>query len=249
MHLDEPKLVAELRAWFDGLWERCTAPSLEALERFASSLPRVLPESPGAHLESPAPRLSAAVFAPVKPAEDATDEDRLRARFAKGAARDWVDAYLDMCADLLQTLGISDDDARLSMTVPASKKALPVTINQRYVLCAFHKGQKVVGLMLPRGFEVPPKLVPALNRVRDHLGSFSRWPDEQPIEVPQFGYFEVEHPRELAPLRDAWLLAVVQEMERSWKQSTFRKHHVRSFFRAAVDHEYRGRLLVEAFPR
>jgi len=247
VRLDAPALLEKLRAWFMDLWERCSAPSSETLRLFASCLPRELSKTSAPRLESPAPRLSVTVLSAHNPPERSNDELRLRERVARAVSRAWIDGYLDMCADLLETLEIREDDARLSMTIPRSNKSLPITINQRYAITSFRKGRRVIGLMLPHGFEVPSVLVPAFRKVRDRLGSFKPWPDERPDDVPQFGYFEVEHPSELEPIREAWLCAVSKETERSWKHSAFRRYHVCELYRAVIDRDYRATLLGDAF--
>lgn len=246
--LDEPALVEEVHAWFDGLWERCETVPATRLEAFTAALPVALPEAAGLRLESPAPAVSAIVVPTPesKHEEQASEEGRFRGRIARAVSREWADAYLDLCADLLQTLEIEEDDARLVMSVPQGN-VLPVTINQRYVLTAFHRGRSVIGMMLPPGVDVPPSLLPRMAKVRDHLGSFDAWQGEEPEEVPSFGYFDVSHPRELLPLRDDWLFAVLRETERPWRQSSYRRYHVPTFHRAAVDIVYRRPLLDQAF--
>lgn len=244
--LDEPAIVGQLHCWFDALWSRCQAVPPAALNDFAAALPRALTEAPGVRLTSPAPAISAALFPAAEPPNLASGEDELRERLSRAASREWANAYLDLCADLLATLELKEDDARLVMSVPTSS-GLPVTINQRYVLCAFHRGRKVVGMMLPHDLQIPAELVPAMANVREHMGGFKAWHDEKPEEVPGFAYFEVEDPRELLPLRDEWLYAVMRETERPWKHSSFRRMHVPAFFRAAIDKNFRAALLNRAF--
>lgn len=248
VHIDDPEVVTELRGWFETLWSQCSSPDAKTLADFSSSLPLSTPGLPETRLPSSAPRVSAAVYPPVKMrAEDLFENDQMAARLARGVSREWMDAYLDMCADLLRTLEIPNEDQRLVMSVPATN-VLPITINQRYVLGAFHRGKKTITLMLPAGLKVPSELVPAMRKVRGELGTFGVWPDETPADVPRLGYFKVDHPSELAPLRDAWLLAVTREMQRPWRRSTFRKHHCNSFHRAAMEPDFRAGLLEMAFP-
>lgn len=248
--LDDPAVIAQVHEWFDALWSCCRTVSSSAMSSFVQALPRTVPQEPGLHLESPAPQISAMVVVPARRTrEESGSEDRLRERLAHGVSRKWVEGYLDLCADLLTALEISEDDARLSMSVPPSSSALPVTINQRYVLCAFYLGRKVIGVMLPHGIEVPDALLPKMTKVRDHLGSFRQWHDEQPGDVPQFAYFEVDHPRELRPLRDDWLDAVLRETQRTWTQSSFRRHHVSAFSCAATEQGFRDSLLDGVFSK
>jgi hypothetical protein len=244
--LNDKVLVEELHAWFDGLWSQCAPVVRTDLENFARSLPRNPPDIGVVGLPSSVSRVSA-IAVPDVDVEVTDNEERFAMRLATGVSRTWVDAYLDMCRDLLVTLNISEDDIRLSMSVRPSGDALPVMINQRYVLCAFHHGSTVVGMMLPRGFEVPAEFVPSMNAVRDHLGSFKAWCDEESEDVPQFGYFEVDDPRALFPMRDAWLDAVRKELRRPWKKSSFRRYHVPAFFCAVVDVEHRARMLDRVF--
>jgi hypothetical protein len=247
--LDDPALVVQLHGWFDGLWNQCQPVPAAELDAFVNSLPRGLPEASKVQLTSSAPKVSArvvpvSVASTAKARDTTSDEDRLRTRLGHAASREWIEGYLGMCADLLRTLEIEEDDARLVMSVPKGN-VLPVTINQRYVLSAFHRGRTVIGLMLPPDVAIPPNLKTSLAKVRDHLGSFEAWNDEEAEEVPSFGYFEVDDPRELAPLRDEWLFAVLRETERAWKRSGFRtRNHVPTFHRAVVDRDYLDRILL-----
>lgn len=247
--LDDPALVAQLHGWFDCLWNQCESVPNEELNAFVDSLHRVLPETSKVRLTSIAPTVTAQVLAKsTREAPNVVDntdgEARLRNRLGHAINRKWMEGYLDMCADLLRTLEIEEDDARLVMSVP-KRQILPVTINQRYVLSAFYRGRKVIGLMLPPGVEIPASLKLSLAKVRDHIGSFDAWNDEEAEEVPGFGCFEVDDPRELAPLRDEWLFAVLRETERAWKRSGFRiRNHVPVFHRAVTDPDYRERILL-----
>lgn len=180
----------------------------------------------------------------AKVVDTVRDEDRLRIRLGHAVSREWIEGYLDFCADLLSTWEIAEDDLRLSMSAPESNTTLAMTINQRYVTCAFHHGRKVIGLMLPPGAAIPPQLGTCMAKVRERLGTFAAWRDESLEEVPSFAYFEVDDPRELSPLRDEWLLAVLRETERTWKRSSYRtRNHIPAFHRAVVDKSYRSHIL------
>lgn len=244
--LDDPAIVGQVHSWFDALWSRCEAVPPAALNDFAAALPRALTEVSGVRLASPAPATSAAIFPAADQANVAAGEVELQKRLSRAASREWANAYLDLCADLLATLELEEEDARLVMSVPKGSH-LPVTINQRFVLCAFDPGRKVVGMMLPHDLQIPPALVPAMAKVRERMGGYKTWRDEEPEAVPGFAYFEVENPRELLPLRDEWLYAVMRETERPWKHSSFRRKHVPAFYRAATDKDYRALLLDRAF--
>lgn len=243
--LCDSRHVDGLRAWFDGLWNQCAIVERIDLENFARSLPPP-PDSDGMlRLSSPVVRSSMRGIDDAKSSGAVDGEARLLSRLAIGRSRHWVEAYLEMCRDLLVSLDIGPDDPRLSMSAPEG--ALALTINQRYALCAFHRGVNVIGLILPHDFEVPAELVPDMNSVRDHLGSFKAWPDEPPENVPQFGFFDVKDPQVLLPMRDAWLDAVRRELRRPWKRSSFRRYHVPAFYCAAMDAEYRARVLDTAY--
>lgn len=240
VRIDEPSLFRELEQWFDGLWELSSTPSMEDLERFVSHLPSEPRIPHRTRLPSAAPRVRAILSKEPATSSSTDHEPRLRERLAyliRHSSREWVEGYFNWCADLLDTLRIVDDDPRLTMSVPDSNRALPITLNQRYVLAAFYRGKKSVLLMLPRDFEKIDGPRPF------RAGIFSRWHDEEPEDVPMLCYFRVEHPDELLPYREAWLTSVSRELGRRWSRSSFRRFHVGALHRAALEPSYRARLL------
>lgn len=240
--VDEPTLVGELHAWFDGLWERCELPSRTTLESFVSALPEGLLDTNSPQLPNKAPQVQARVFAhtTAEEAPETTGEESLLERLARSVSREWINAFLDMCADLLGALGTTSEDPRLATTLPKTERGvLRVNLNRREVLSAHSHDRMAVGLILPRAVKVPPNL----SRRIVYEYEFKPASDEK-----WFAYFSVEDPRLLAPLRGSWLSAIADEAARQQERSNYRHHHVPAFFGCVTDVSYRRRLLDTAFP-
>lgn len=242
--LEDPDAVARLRTWFDALWERCTSPSPMDLEAFSSSLPAAFPEVLAVRIPSPAPKVSALVVSRelATRTPDTTGEGRLIERLALGASREWIEAFLSLCAELVEALGTVADDPRLAMTLPNTERGvLRVNLNQREVLSAHRHNPMSIGLILPQSVDLPPDLAGRIvHQYEFRPASDGKW----------FAYFSVEEPRLLAPLRDSWLFAITDEGARQQRRSSFRQHHhVPAFLGSVTDLEYRQRLLDAAFPK
>lgn len=240
--LEEPNAVAQLRTWFDALWDHCSTPAVEHLEAFRSSLPAAPSTALTVHIPSAAPKVAAVVpreLATGTP--DSTGEESLVQRLALGASREWIEAFLWLCAELLNALGTGADDPRLAMTLPKKeRRVLRVNLNQREVLSAHHHDSRSIGLILPSGVDLPPDLSDRIvHQYRFRPASDGKW----------FAYFAVDDPGLLAPLRDSWLSAICDEGARHQRRSSFHRHHVPAFMSSVTDLGYRQRLLAAAFPK
>ena len=190
---------------------------------------------------------------------------RLVERVRLAPDREWIESYFNLLEEMIDFAGLDASDPRLVLSIPRSR-ALPVTINLRYVLSPFRKGEPLLGFIL--GPEVvdttepKPSLEPSRSfreggtvRLRDGATlafrhqpwRFRPWGVEQPEETPSF--FRVPgRPGTIltGSLKDYWKEAVMREVEHG-QRSPFRRYHEPLVYRAAVDRAYRDRVLDEAF--
>lgn len=255
--------VGELRAWFDLLWEQ-TAPVEGADLRLcvAAMSPR-LPRSRAVSLPSAFPGVAAGLL-PLHPTgDDPAVEERLIERFKLAPDRAWIESYLDLTRELLEVTGLTDGDPRLVMSIPPTRKCLPITINRRYVLSAFrrkaskHKkmrsnpnylppqGRSIVELILPASMKDRIDRLPDVIRHGWFEPGFS---GEMEGNVPRFVSFSVPSRFDLAPeVIEGWHQAVLAERDHA-RSSNFRQHHEPTLYKAVVGPAYRRRLLDRAFP-
>jgi hypothetical protein len=248
---DSCEQVAELRAWFDLLWEG-TAPVTEAdLRSCLSSMPHPSPSPGGVPLPCLFPKVSARLC-PLDPVGgDPGAEDLLVERLKLAPDRAWAESYLEMARELVEIAGLTGDDPRLVMSIPQGK-ALPITINRRYVLAAFRKNveqhepsRAVLELILPAAME------DRIDELPDVIGYGPFRPGfagETADNVPLFVTFSAPSRFDFPPdVLEGWREAVLSERDRG-HASNFRKYHEPAFYRAVVDLSYRRRLLDLAFP-
>lgn len=233
--------VAELQEWFGQLWARTEPVEEDELHDYTDRLKPRDERAETPSMSATGPEIDASLDHLVRESSpvDETEHEELVTRVRKAPSRRWLTDYLDLVAELLDTIGLDNDDSCLALTMPASRgHRLPVIVNKRYVLTAY-LGKGIVGLMLPSD----SRAVDTLSEYISEWGSFSTRTGDDPywFEFPgrpdQFITDEVK--------RD-WKRAVEAELERAVR-SQHRGDHKTAVYRAAVDPVYRNRVLDDAF--
>jgi hypothetical protein len=163
--------------------------------------------------------------------------ERLVERVAEASSQAWIDRHFDLLGELLATTGLSSDDPRLVTSIPKAG-GIHVTINSRFVLTVMRSDRTSTGFILSDDTKGLGELIAqASNYERfenegsaSHLLEFHDGLDRITIPVVKRG----------------WLRAVLNEVDRG-KRSPYRRYHEPAVYRAAVDHDYRRRVLDEAF--
>jgi len=236
---DEPE-VAELQSWFEQLWGHTEPVDKGAVDEIIESEDtssttnqrnRRMPDT------GPTIRATIDFLSPDISTDQSTDE-RLVQQVQNAPSQEWVHRYFDLAKELIEFTGLEANDPRIATTIPKSYPRLPVNVNQRYVLVAFLRSEKV-GMMLPADSEA----VDSYTEYISDFGAFSTSSDEDPywFEFPGDPYTFIT-----PELRQDWKTAVLNERDRK-KSSPYRNHHKPSSYKAAIDIDYREQVLSEAF--
>jgi hypothetical protein len=248
---EEENQVEELRQWFDNLWSQTAPVDITEMVAFADTLPEIRVERSRFAITSKAPRVKSKMVAEATGRVVRRDEkghQRLVERIRLAPDREWINEYLDLVKELLSFTGFTADDPRLVLSIPSYNK-LPVTINNRYVLrAAFYRRKPATTGFI---FGAQSAKIPELQAKTVNGGRFDPLPGEEFDDTPYFFRF-IGSPNSIfadAPtneLKDAWIEAILSEMERC-KSSSFRKFHEPVLYEAAVNLDYRKAVLDEAF--
>lgn len=241
--------VEELRQWFDALWLQTATVDVVEMRAYASALPDVHIESPRTSLTSIAPKVKAKMLATSKGRAAFMSEDgheRLVERIKLAPDREWIDGYFDLLKELLAFTGLKNDDPRLVLSIPKGK-ILPVTINRRYVLAASFSRTPVTGFIFGEQF----RRIPELQSKKARPWRFRPFAGESLEETPYFIWLEKKPTVILSEeisneLEDEWREAVLFEVNHG-RISSFRKFHEPVVYEAAVNLDYREKVLNEAF--
>jgi len=147
--------------------------------------------------------------------------------------------YLDLAADLLETLGVRTGDPRLCASTPAGTHwVFPITINNRYVLAA-QPGQGKYGIIARRLYFDEPCKAPLVE-------TFSYRPFRNEAMPPDWRYLEdltlLTHDPHL---REEWIEGSAYELRRR-QRSTFRRHNNAFLERLLTDDAFRAEWRHEA---
>lgn len=168
--------------------------------------------------------------------------EQLVEQLRRAPGLEWVEAYFDLVATLVDATALSNDDPRLVMSLPA-KGTLPVTVNNRYVLVGFRGGDDRTEFIFP----ADRTGVEQYRERADRDGRFRAIYDEPEHRRPRFLAFDGQPDRAVdLVFAHLWLTAVERELDRA-EASPYRRYHEPVVYRAATDREYRERVLREAF--
>lgn len=241
--------IEELNEWFTRLWSESGPVDSEELDEFVESSPSTptTHTESGTSLSSDAPRVSATFIEDTEPTTEDVDTDEeahetLVHRVQQAPKREWATGFFDLLNDLIAATGLAEDDARLVTSI-AQNDRIAVSINNRYVLGSFFSGEPTTGFIVGADTENVDELVETAD---EHM-AFNALSGEAPDETPHWVEFTGEPERMVSePFRREWISAVYNELERA-SGSPYQDSHEPLVFRAAVEEEYRNRVLWEAF--
>ncbi len=246
----EPQ-VETLRKWANSLWIRSSPINIDELQTCVQSIPSRPPiNETKSHVTSHVSPIRAKLK-PVKQHKnqiittygEATSEQLVK-RVRWAPSREWIDDYFDLMRILLETTGLTNEDARLVTSIPQSHWFLPVSINNRYVLATRRKREQVlIGIICGPEFE----LLPEFQNKAVSYGRFKPLRGESSGDTPFFVRFK-NAPQILKSLRlkESWLDAASLETQRA-KSSPYRRFHQSIVYRTAIDLNYRKEILDKAF--
>lgn len=252
----EPE-VEELKAWFEELWARSSTVITFELDEYLKSLPASIPaeqENIQSRLTSEMPpirsklvRLNSPEFDLLAFGEESVNAHELLVeRIRLFPSRVWADSYFGLMKEVIEAAALDKNDPRLVTSIPKSPGSwlLPVTINQRYVLAPYRKNKEFfVGVIFGAMF----KTVAELNFRTAFYGSFDPLRGESDLNTPYFLRFNAVSIASIPEdFRVGWIRAVLAELERA-SSSSFRKFHQPLVYEAAINAQYREKLLTEAF--
>mgnify|MGYP006293099357 CR=1 FL=1 len=228
----------ELQSWFDDLWSQTEPADIPSLQTYVdksepmtsqdtASMPDVGPSIKSSLPFSEQPNI---------PVEDPQQEALVEA-IASAPNREWIDTYFDWVGKLISFTDLDEDDERIATTIPKPDK-IPVNINQRYVLTTY-PDQGKIGIILPGDSDAVEELVEYIS----DWGQFST-----PDETDPYWF---EFPNSLdefisGKIEEDWQRAVKRELTRA-DRSSHRNSHNSAVYRAAVDNQYRQKILNVAF--
>lgn len=173
---------------------------------------------------------------------DESDHESLVGVLEQAPSRDWVETTLLMLGDLIGEFDLSVDDPRLVTTVGKGDR-IAVSVNNRYVLNANFTSR-------PRFAMIADKRIVTehgLEETADEYSRFDTLSGEYEDEVPYYLTFNRGFDGAMTEeLREAWLEGVSEEVDRA-KGSPYKQHHRPLLYKAAVDPEYREKVLDDAF--
>lgn len=252
VRFDEPERIAELREWFEGLWNESSPAKLDAIdERIQTSSP--VPSNAGGSSATSIPSESRRVSASLTTSgrsnrqtsenADVANEDahrRLVERVGKARSRSWIDQHFDLFEELLSVTGLNEDDPILVASIPKSG-GIRITINNRWVLTMMRATRNSTTFILSDDTENLDDLISrsmkyeAFSNVNDkpapHLLTFDNGLEQ--ITDPSF--------------RRNWLRAMLDEVDSRYERAPRHDSHEPAVCQAAVDHDYREQVLDEAF--
>lgn len=249
VRLDEPDRIAELREWFDDLWEEGSPANLDEIDdRIRTSSPVPSSGGGGTSISSSARRVSASITkdemresnGAVAEMGDEDAHERLVKQIAKAPSRDWMVRHLHLLEKLLSKIEISNQDPSLFMSITQDGE-LHITINNRLVY----------GI---QPFRARTLFILSINTNRiDELRAQAAYsePFSDGSETAAYllgfndGLERVADP----DFKREWMRAVFSELDREYGASPYRRRfsHEPIVYQAAVDHEYREGVLNEAF--
>ena len=235
--------VKELKGWFDLLWSETAFVKEPDLRACAANLPESISTAGAFVLPSAHPGVHAVWSGGAILRENADTERNLIERVRMAPDRRWAVSWLDLAKEIIGITGLSNEDERLTLSMPVNGKTLPVIINSRIVLVGFgsndpaQSGMASVVLILPESIR---------HRLDTHQHSIAYEFKPKPaapllirISMPSVFTFD---PDVLA----SWHEACIAECGRQTK-SNFRKFHETAVYRVIMDSGYRRIILDRAF--
>jgi hypothetical protein len=251
VRFDESERIAELREWFDGLWEEGSPAKLDEIDeriRTSSPVPSSATGGGAASISSDARRVNASVVrndTKVRTTEEADTEDRgahqrLVERIGKAPNREWIDRHFDLFEELLAVSELSNDDPILVASIPKTG-GIHITLNHRYVLVMMRSTRFQTSFILSDD-------TTNLNRFISQTTKYEPFSNAGGEPAPHLLTFDNGLEQITDPsFKRGWLSAILNEVENRAEKARWRSKHEPAVYRAAVDHDYREEVLSEAF--
>lgn len=224
----------ELQQWFDELWSRTEVADIPELRTYVEKAASTTTQ-PTVSMPDTGPSFNTTL--PLSEQSNTTAEDAGHKNLAEAIehapSKEWIETYLDWVAKLIDFTGLGESDERIATTVPTPRK-IAVNVNQRYVLTAYPKTSQI-GLMLPGDST-------AVEELSEYIGDFGQF--STPLDTDPY-WFEFPTPIDRFisdTIEEDWKRAVRNELSRG-ERSSHRNAHNATVFRAAVDREYREKVL------
>lgn len=254
VRFDEPERIAELREWFEGLWSESSPAKLDAIDeriKTSSSIPSSASTSSATSIPSESRRVNSSLTTSgrsnrqLSETADVANEDayrRLVERVGKAPGRNWIDQHFDLFEELLSVTGLTEDDPILVASIPKSS-GIHITINNRYVLTIMRPTQSQTSFILSDDTDDLNELISQATKHERFTGTS----DEPSPHLLAFdnGLEQIADPS----FRRGWFKAILDEVDNRAEKARWRSKHEPAVYRAAVDHDYRERILDEAFDR
>lgn len=151
--IDEARMIAELREWFENLWRQGSQLSLKIMKNVIGELPiKQINKKPKHMFESKAPALEYKLIPKEKKSREVETEEeiieRIKDRIHRAPSREWIEGYFDLAKKAIHILGDAEQDGRVVFSCP-EKKYIALQINRRFIMSAFP--QKRLFLMIGAG--------------------------------------------------------------------------------------------------
>lgn len=246
---DEPSVIDELRQWFETLWLRSAPVELGDLHTYSDALPS--PSAASLQTTTRLPSRVAPICASLKPmpgntlpmiAQYPESHWLLVDRVKQVSDRKWINCYFDLVKRVIDATELTNDDPRLVTSIRKEPVLFPISINNRWVLSSHKKnGEWYIRIIYGYEFEFLPKLQAQVS----HHSRFRSLSGEG-VNTPFLLSF-----KDIGALLDGewdvgWLHAAKAEVIRA-KASPYRKYHQSVVYEAAVNLDYRTRVLNTAF--
>lgn len=156
------------------------------------------------------------------------------------STRSWWEHYFQLMSVLLNTIGLTDDDPRLSLSISTR---VSVNINRRLVLAGKEHGTNHLTLIFPR--PVAEKILASLTLPRpiryDFKDHFAKTLPPTLVELRVDNPMTFEN--EFSAGSQAWWLEAAKAEISHCKASPYRKFHQSFLYKMAIDAQYRQTIL------
>lgn len=242
VRFDEAERIAELREWFEGLWNESSPAKLDDIDeriRTSSSVSSSASGSSATSIPSESRRVSATIakYGAEEPTGDGYE--RLINRLTKAPDREWAAEHFELMREAIEISGLDEEDVQLVTSVPSSGTEIRLIIGNRVVFSFVGETGNWTRFIIPDDYENISELLQSVPHNYDFKGG-----DDAP-HLP--AVTDGLHRARQTLFRKAWIEAALNEIGR-FETSPYRnRSHEPVVYRAAVDHDYRERVLAEAF--
>jgi hypothetical protein len=240
VRLGEPERIAELREWFEGVWNKSSPAKLDAIDeriRTSSSVPSSASGSSATPIPSESRRVSATIAKYGSDERTGDGYERLRNRLTKAPSREWAAKHFELMHEAIEISGLDDEDRQLVTSVPSSGTEIRLIIGNRVVFSFIGNPGNWTRFIIPDYYENISELLQSVPRNYDFKGE-----DAPHLPAVTDGL----HRARQTPFRTAWIEATLNEIGRFETLPYRNRSHEPAVYRAAVDHDYRERILDEA---